>query len=55
MNIVKKKLRYKIGDKWMNDYLLTFIEKDVFCSIPNDLTTCPFQDMKTHRNIYYKM
>lgn len=30
MNIVKSKLCNKIGDQWMNDCLLTYIEQELF-------------------------
>ena len=33
MNIVKNRLRNKMGDTWMNDYLVTYIEKNIFCEI----------------------
>ncbi|XP_057523981.1 uncharacterized protein LOC130803796 [Amaranthus tricolor] len=50
LNTVKTKLRKKMGDQWMNDCLVTFIEKDLFSSISNVLITRQFQDMKTCRN-----
>ena len=33
MNIIKNRLRNQIGDQWMNDYLVTYIEKDIFKTI----------------------
>ena len=30
MNIIKNRLRNQIGDQWMNDCLVTYIEKDIF-------------------------
>ena len=30
MNIIKNRLRNRIGDQWINDYLVTYIEKDIF-------------------------
>ena len=30
MNIIKNRLRNQIGDKWMNDCLVTYIEKNIF-------------------------
>ena len=44
MNIVKKKLQNEIRGQWMNDYLVTFFEKEVFCNVPNDLIIRRFQD-----------
>ena len=33
MNIIKNRLHNRIGDQWMNDYLVTYIEKDKFKTI----------------------
>ena len=33
MNIIKNWLRNQIGDQWINDCLVTYIEKDVFKTI----------------------
>ena len=33
MNTIKNRLRNKIGDQWMNDCLVTYIEKDIFKTI----------------------
>ena len=33
MNIIKNRLRNQIGDQWMNDYLVPYIEKDKFKTI----------------------
>ena len=33
MNIVKNRLRNRIGDQWMNDCLVTYIVKDIFKTI----------------------
>ena len=30
MNIIKNRLRNQIGDQWMNDCLVTYIENDIF-------------------------
>uniref|UniRef100_A0A7N0UVT2 TTF-type domain-containing protein n=1 Tax=Kalanchoe fedtschenkoi TaxID=63787 RepID=A0A7N0UVT2_KALFE len=49
MNIIKNRLRNSIGDQWMNDCLITFIEKDIFKSISNNVIYDRFQNMKTHR------
>ncbi|PKU78032.1 hypothetical protein MA16_Dca011652 [Dendrobium catenatum] len=37
MNIINNRLRNRMGDSWMNDCLLTYIEKDIFNSINNEL------------------
>ncbi|XP_077252691.1 uncharacterized protein LOC143892110 [Tasmannia lanceolata] len=36
MNIVKNKLRKRMGDQWMNDNLITFIENDTFKTVQNE-------------------
>ena len=33
MNIIQNRLRNQIGDQWMNDCLVTYIEKDKFKTI----------------------
>ena len=33
MNIIKNRLRNQIGDQWMNDCLVTYIEKNIFKTI----------------------
>ena len=33
MNIIKNRLRNQIGDQWMNDCLVTYIEKEIFKTI----------------------
>ena len=33
MNIIKNRFRNQIGDQWMNDCLVTYIEKDIFKTI----------------------
>jgi hypothetical protein len=36
MNVVKKKLRNKLGDQFMSDCLICYVEKDNFSTIRND-------------------
>ena len=36
-------------DRWMNDCLMVYIEKDVACSIDNEIIMQRFQNMKTRR------
>ena len=33
MNVIKNRLRNQIGDQWMNDCLVTYIEKNIFKTI----------------------
>ena len=48
MNIVKNRLR-TVGDQWINDCLVTYIERDVFKKIDNELILQCFQKMSTRR------
>ncbi|XP_042404912.1 zinc finger MYM-type protein 1-like [Zingiber officinale] len=47
MNIVKTDLRNRIGDEWMNDSLVVYIEKDVFNTVDNELILQCFQNMES--------
>ena len=47
MKFIKNRLRNRMGDQWMNDCLVTYIEKDVFDSIDNELIMQRFQNMKS--------
>ncbi|KAJ9564549.1 hypothetical protein OSB04_000515 [Centaurea solstitialis] len=49
MNIVKNRLRNRMGDQWMNDCLVAYIEKDLFTEIDNEDIVDKFQKMKTRR------
>ena len=46
MNIIKNRLRNQIGDQWMNDCLVTYIEKDIFKTIKCEEIMQQFQNMK---------
>ena len=46
MNIIKNQLRNQIGDQWMNDCLVTYIEKDIFKAIKCEEIMQWFQNMK---------
>ena len=48
MNIIKNRLRNRIGDQWMNDCLVTYIEKDKFKTIKCEEIMQRFQNMKNH-------
>jgi len=43
MNFVKNRM----GDQWLNDNLVVYIEKDVFVYIDNEIVIRSFQNMKT--------
>ena len=49
MSIVKTDLRNKIGDEWLNDLMICYIEKEIFRSIKNDKIIKRFEDMKDRR------
>ncbi len=49
MNIVKNRLRNRIGDQLMNDCLVAYIEKDVFDGISNEVIMQRFQAIKPYR------
>nr|XP_020180997.1 uncharacterized protein LOC109766638 [Aegilops tauschii subsp. strangulata] len=46
MNVVKKKLRYKMGDQFMSDCLICYVEKDIFSTVTNDVVLNIFKAMK---------
>ncbi|PKU81615.1 hypothetical protein MA16_Dca013046 [Dendrobium catenatum] len=49
MTIIKTRLRNRIGDQWMNDTLLAYIEKEILDCIENDVIVNLFQNMKSRR------
>lgn len=46
MNIVKNPQRNRMGDEWLSDSLVVYIENDIFDSIDNDGVIQRFQNMK---------
>ncbi|XP_042386946.1 uncharacterized protein LOC121978711 [Zingiber officinale] len=42
-------LRNRMGDEWMNDSLVVYIEKDIFATIENEQILQHFQQMNTRR------
>ena len=46
---IKNEFCNRMGDQWMNDCLVVYIEKDVTCSIDNETIMQRFQNMKTRR------
>ena len=46
INIIKNRLRNQIGDQWINDCLVTYIEKDIFKTIKCEEIMQRFQNMK---------
>ncbi|XP_042056351.1 uncharacterized protein LOC121800929 [Salvia splendens] len=51
MTFVKNKLRNRIGDKPLNDCLVTFIEKEMFVQVSDDDIVHRFEEMKARRKI----
>ncbi|XP_057418166.1 uncharacterized protein LOC130712347 [Lotus japonicus] len=51
MNINKNRMQNRMGDEWLNDCLVTYIEKDVFDSVENEKIVQSFQNMKTRRYV----
>jgi hypothetical protein len=49
MNIVKNRLRNRMGDQLMIDCLITYIEKDIFKTNSNKKIMQLFPGIKTHR------
>ncbi|KMZ73174.1 hypothetical protein ZOSMA_151G00050 [Zostera marina] len=49
MHIVKTRLRNRLGDSLMNDCLVTYIEKDIFKTIDNEVILKIFNDMCPRR------
>ncbi|XP_042032257.1 uncharacterized protein LOC121778942 [Salvia splendens] len=49
MKTIKTDLRNRMGDEWMNDNLVVYIEKDIFSTIDNEPILQRFQSMKTRR------
>ena len=49
MNIIKNWLRNRIGDQWINNCLVTYIEKDIFKTIECKEIMQRFQNMKNRR------
>ena len=46
MNIIKNRLHNRIRDQWMNDCLVTYIEKDIFKTIECEEIMQRFQNIK---------
>jgi hypothetical protein len=49
MNIIKSDLRNSMGDEWMNDCMVVYIEHDVFMDIENEAVLQHFQKMQNRR------
>ncbi|KAH7668712.1 Ribonuclease H-like protein [Dioscorea alata] len=49
MNIVKTDLRNKIGDKWLNNMMVCYIEREMFAKIDEETIFQCFQNMQNRR------
>jgi hypothetical protein len=49
IHIIKSRLQNRMGDKWMNDSLVIYIEKYIFNKIDNEIIMKQFQNIKTRR------
>jgi hypothetical protein len=49
MNYVKNKLKNKLGDQYLNDCLVTFIEWEFFLQVKDKDIINRFRAMKDHR------
>ena len=49
MNIMKNRLRNRMGDQLMNDNLIVYVEKGIFGSINNEVIMQHFQSIKPRR------
>ena len=49
MKIMKIRLYNRIGDKFLTDCLVIYIEKDIFDCVDNETIIHCFQNMKTRR------
>jgi hypothetical protein len=49
MNFVKNNLRSTMGDQWMNDLLVTYIEKELFMLVDDERIMQRFQSMKNRK------
>ncbi|XP_042446357.1 uncharacterized protein LOC122031295 [Zingiber officinale] len=48
MKMIKTNLRNRMGDEWISDSLVVYIEKDIFSTIENEQILQHFQKMKSH-------
>lgn len=49
MKIVKTYLRNRMGDEWLNDSMMVYIEKAVFASVDDETILQRYQNMQNHR------
>ena len=49
MKHIKNEVQNSIGNQYLNDCLVCYIECDVFINVSNDVIIDRFQNMKTRR------
>ncbi|CAL9004624.1 unnamed protein product [Prunus brigantina] len=49
MNIIKGPLQNKMGDQWLSNSLIVYIERYIFACIENEAIVLRFQNMKPRR------
>ncbi|KAJ1685343.1 hypothetical protein LUZ63_016733 [Rhynchospora breviuscula] len=54
MSIIKTDLRNKMGDEWLNDLMICYVEKEIFRSISNEKIIKRFEDMAKRRMLVPK-
>jgi hypothetical protein len=48
-SIVNDRLRNRMGDQWMNDSTIVYVEKDIFLKLDNEVIVQRYQSMKTRK------
>ncbi|KAJ1688887.1 hypothetical protein LUZ63_013042 [Rhynchospora breviuscula] len=51
MKLIKTRLRSRMGDDFLNDNLVTYIERDVFKKVPREAIMQRFQTMKSRKGL----
>ncbi|CAN6280066.1 unnamed protein product [Urochloa humidicola] len=54
MSFIKTDLRNKMGDEWLNDLMICYVEKEIFRSIGNEKITRRFEEMKKRRMLVHQ-
>ena len=50
MTFIRNKLRNSMGDEFLNDNLVTYLERDLFENVHNIVIARQFKHMKRRRN-----
>ncbi|RYR01848.1 hypothetical protein Ahy_B06g080709 [Arachis hypogaea] len=51
INIINSRLCNRMGDEWLNECLVTYIERETFNQVDNEIIIQYFQYMKTRREV----